>query len=344
MALSGQEHLEVAPISAPPRERVLDFLRAAFPLRSPQYFTHLDWHYRLGYDPASEPIVAVLPEGRVVGLAAAIPGRLRLDGAEHRANWYVDFAIAADLQRRGIGQALTQAWVTRCDTWLGQPNERSIGLLLKQGWRQSYGGYRFAMPLRPAALLRTRGANRALVGAVSALQPAYAAMRRLATRGVRPLELRPIAAVAADLSAIVTDAGPFGLVHDHAWLQWRLVQSPVAHQHFHAHDGAAHLVLRVLESGGLRRAHILYVSDAAPEADVLRGLRRLVAWALANEIDVLWTVCSHPMLVKVLGSVFPSRLDVPFVHDARGAIKQALLERVLPVQAMDTDADIIYGA
>lgn len=343
--MSGAVGLEVVPLSAPPRERVLAFLRGAFAQRSPAYFNHLDWHYRLGYDPASEPVVALLPDGRVVGLAAAIPGRLRLDGEEHRANWYVDFAIASDLQRRGIGQALTQAWVARCDTWLGQPNERSIGLLLKQGWRPSFGGYRFALPLRPAAILRTRGLSRAIVGAASTFQPVYAAVKRLTTtRGVRPLELQPIASVAADLSAIVADSGPFGLVHDQAWLHWRFVESPAAHQHFHAQDGAAHVIVRVFDSAGLRRAHILYVSDAAADTEVRRTLRRLVAWSLDHGIDLMWTVCSHPRLVRILGEFFPSRLEVPFVHDARGPIQRALLERVLPVQAMDTDADIIYGA
>lgn len=337
--------IEVVPLSAPPRERVVAFLHEAFPQRSPEYFGHLDWHYRLGYDDASEPLVAVLPDGRVVGLAAAIPGRLRLDGEEHRASWYVDFATAGDLQRRGIGQMLTRALNDRCDAWLGQPNERSIGLLRKQGWRQSYGGYRFALPLQLAAIARTRGHGRGLVAAASLLQPLYGTLNRLTTtRGIRPLDLHPIASVAADLSDIVTDSGPFGLVHDRAWLTWRLVENPTAHQHFHAQHGAAQVIVRVFTSGGLRRAHVLYVTDDAPDSDLRRLLRRLVSSALERDIDLIWAVCSHPSLVRVFGSVFPSRVAVPFLHDARGAVGAALSERILPVQAMDSDADIIYGA
>ena len=336
--------ITTVPISTLPRERMQAFYRQVFPRRSDVFFEGYEWRYRLGFDPLIQPVIAVAADGSIVGQAAMIPIRMYVDGVVHPASWFIDFMVMPGLQRHGVGQVLTSALMALCDTHLGQPNERSIGVLLKRGWQQQFGGYRFAYPIDVSAVMRYRGTDRRLVACASAVQPAYRLWKRaVAFRGAAPLDPQPLRAVAAELTEIVRDDIAFSLVHDHSWLTWRLLDSPFASQHFHASEDDAHVILRVVDSGGLRRAHILYLSDYASEASVRTLMRRLLSWSFESRIDLLWAVCSHPMLVRVLGQVFPSQLPQGFTYHAVGDARRPLEQRVLSMHAMDSDADIVYG-
>lgn len=334
--------IQTVPITALPRERVQAFYRQVYPQRRAAFVDRFEWRYRVGGGSPITPVMAILPDGRIAGQAAGIPVQLRVAGTVRAATWFIDFIVSPDLQRQGIGQVLTRAWMDRCDTQLGQPNDRSIGVLEKYGWRQQVGCYRFALPINLATVLRYRGMDPRVATAAGLAQPIYRALLRARARRRRPLEVRPLSHV-GDLTAIVADPGPFGLVRDRGWLHWRFVDSPVASEYVHAADGDAHLILRVFADGGLRRAHVLYASEHASQDAIHNLLARLVLWALEHEIDLLWAVCSHPALVRQFGRLFPAKLPVRVSYHATGETGRSLEQHVLSLHAMDSDADIVYG-
>lgn len=332
------------PISTLPRERVQAFYREVFPRRGEMFFERFEWRYRLGFDAQIQPVMAVAADGDIVGQAAMIPIRMHVDGAVHPASWFIDFIVRPGLQRQGTGQVLTKALMALCDTHLGQPNERSIGVLLKRGWQQQFGGYRFACPVNLPRVLRYRGLDRRLAACAAPIQPVYRLLKRtIPLRRAARIDVRPLSSVQDALPEIVRDDPAFSLVHDRSWLTWRLIDSPVAGEYFHANTDDAHLIVRFVDSGGLRRAHILYVSDHAREASVTRLVGGLLAWSFDHDIDMVWAACSHPMLVRVFGSLFPSKLPQGFVYHSVGAARPLLEQRVLSIHAMDSDADIVYG-
>ncbi len=320
------------------------FYKLVYPQRSALFVDRFEWRYRVGYDPKVEPVMAVLPDDRVVGQAAMIPVRMHVDGAVRPASWFIDFIVAPEMQRKGIGQVLTKGLMELCDIWLGQPNDQSIGVLEKYGWKQQLGCYRFAYPINLVNVLRYRGLDPRVAACATVVQPFYRLLTRtIALRRPAALEVQPLRTVQSELTAIVKDDGQFSLVRDRDWLHWRLVDSPVASEYFHATVDDAHLILRVFASGGLRRAHILYLSDYASEAAVRALVARLIGWAFDHAIDLVWTVCSHPMLVGLLEGMFPSKLPVRFAYHAVGETGRSFEQRTLSLHAMDSDADIVYG-
>ena len=126
---------EIVPATGVPAPCLNAFYETMFPERAEFLKQHWRWLYRVAeYDWAPSPAVAVA-EGRIVGHAGIIPVILRHQGEERRAMWLVDLAILPELQRQGLGMALTRALMEQCPIHLGFCNERSLGALLKCGFR-----------------------------------------------------------------------------------------------------------------------------------------------------------------------------------------------------------------
>lgn len=61
-----------------------------------------------------EPLYAIHEGQLVVGQAGLIPVNLKIKDRTELAVWHIDFQLVPEMQRKGIGQALTAAWMKSC--------------------------------------------------------------------------------------------------------------------------------------------------------------------------------------------------------------------------------------
>jgi len=146
-------------------------------------------------------------EGRVVGHLSGIPFRFRRRDGGELVCWQLGlFAVAADMQRGGLGAKLLRHQIAQLereragDCWYGYPNPRSLGLLL--GWG-----------LRPTAVV-----------------PAHVVLPRLAggalrdARGAWELTTLDVRGAAQALERVrIPEPGPGRFVRDAAFFRWRFL-------------------------------------------------------------------------------------------------------------------------
>ncbi len=296
------------------------FYSGAFPDRAGFLGEHWRWLYRLGRFPGIEPLVLVEGE-RVVGHAGVIPLTLSRLGREAPAIWFVDFALLPEHQGKGHGKALTEAWMALCPDRVTFCNERSILVFRKFGWKERFDAGVRSLPI------------------IGAARPAY----RLLLAGAPRLCIGPLPASPAELAPVLDDSSraPARVVRDEDWIRWRLYENPRrAEYRLAEHDGVK-AVVRLFDSLGRRRAHLLHVGPGAPaaRAALVAGFAR---WAVEQGADRAWTATNDPALLAAASWRLPRGYGLRFAwHSDDAAVDQALFEG-LPTQALDSDHDLMF--
>src|SRR4030042_2619755 len=115
-------------------ERLLiDFYRAAFPPRSEFLKNHWRWLNRFSWNGCQAPLVA-LHNDRIVAHLGMMPFRLSVDGRPHLACWGIDFFVAPDYRRLGLGTLLNNQMLDSVDVMGAFTNEQSCQVVRKMGW------------------------------------------------------------------------------------------------------------------------------------------------------------------------------------------------------------------
>jgi len=297
------------------------FYAAAFPERAAFLGDHWRWLYRVGRFPGIEPLVAVDGE-RVVGHAGAIPLTLSRLGVEAPAIWFVDFSILREYQGRGGGAALTEAWMKLCPDRVTFCNDRSIRVFRKFGWRERFDASVRSLPIFDG--------------------PVRLALRALLA-GAPELKTGPLPADPAELSRALDDAsaGPVRVVRDEDWTRWRLYEHPRAAEHLLAEHDGVRAVLRLFNSLGRRRAHLLHVGPGPADARA-RLVAGFARWAVERGARGAWMATNDPGLLDAASRRLPRGFTLRFAwHSDDAAVGQALFEG-LPTQGLDSDHDLMF--
>jgi GNAT superfamily N-acetyltransferase len=154
-----QSSVRIEPARAVAHDVLADFYRDVFPGRLLE--ERWSWLYRRGLWGGALPLLA-MDDGRAIAQAGGIPFVLQLDGGQYRAAWFVDFAVRAGLQGRGVGTRLARAWMEVPDIAVTFCNEESMRVFRKLGWVGSFDTWLHTMWIRPfdharAALLGPTG-------------------------------------------------------------------------------------------------------------------------------------------------------------------------------------------
>ncbi len=145
----GEQPVQIKTAAEIPVAALEDFYDQMFPDRAAFLKLHWRWLYRVGtYDSVPAPLV-VTSGDQVIGHAALLPALLRRGHEERVGAWLVDFAILPGCQRKGLGSLLTQEAMRRCPLLLGFCNERSLGTLLRCGWKTRTHTRSFQTSFRP---------------------------------------------------------------------------------------------------------------------------------------------------------------------------------------------------
>ena len=296
------------------------FYADAFPERAEFLGAHWRWLYRVGRFPGVEPLV-LLDGARVIGHAGAIPVVLERLGVRATAVWFVDFKVLPEFQGRRLGADLTRAWMALCPDRVTFCNDRSIRVFRKFGWRERFDARVRSLPVfgpaRPVCRLLLAGAPRLSVG---------------------PLPPSP-----AGLAAALDDAGRSAVrvVRDEDWVRWRLYENPRAAEYRLAEHGGVQAVVRLFDSLGRRRAHLVHVGpgEAAARARLVAGFAR---WAVEEGARSAWMATNDPELLAAASWRLPRGYGLRFAwHSDDAAVDRALSEG-LATQALDSDHDLMF--
>ncbi|MDP3542063.1 MAG: GNAT family N-acetyltransferase [Elusimicrobiota bacterium] len=296
------------------------FYADAFPDRAAFLGAHWRWLYRVGRFPGVEPLV-LLDGERVIGHAGAVPVVLDRLGARQTAIWFVDFAILPEFQGRRLGAELTRAWMALCPDRVTFCNDRSIRVFRKFGWRERFDADVRSLPI------------------IGAARPAY----RLLLAGAPRLSVGPLPASPAELTTVLEDSSPapVRVLRDEDWARWRLYENPRSAEYRLAEHEGVKAVVRLFDSLGRRRAHLLHVGPgtAAARAALVAGFAR---WAVEQGAGRAWMATNDQALLAAASWRLPRGYGLRFAwHSDDAAVGQALFEG-LSTQALDSDHDLMF--
>ncbi|GHV45722.1 hypothetical protein FACS1894180_8470 [Bacteroidia bacterium] len=93
------------------------------------------WLNRSDFYQNRVPLV-IQKDGKVIAHTGLTAGYIYLNGKVQTAAWMMDYMILKQFQRQGLGSELSKSLVSFSDCSLGLPNEKSLGTLKKNGWKQ----------------------------------------------------------------------------------------------------------------------------------------------------------------------------------------------------------------
>jgi len=316
---------DIVPAAEVPASALEAFYEKMFPERAEFLKRHWRWLYRVGeYDWAPSPAVAVAA-GSIIGHAGIIPVVLRHGAEERRAMWLVDLAIRPDLQRQGVGMAMTQALMAQCPIHLGFCNERSLGTLLKCGWEVRFDTLSLQLLLRPELHPKLQGRT-------------WGKMAGVATRAVwqtrtllqKEISVAPVTPEAITEFAQHNFGNALHVVRSEAFLNWRIAAHPQSDQHviLRQNTGQASeckAIARISEENGFRKLHLL--SLAAPmDKNALSGFfAGVVRWAAREDFHRVLMVTSDPEVAAVAKWWLPISTPLRFIYFSNDASVRELL-------------------
>ncbi len=310
------------------------FYAGAFPDRADFLSAHWRWLYRIGEFPGIEPLVLV-EGGRVVGHAGAIPFTLAHAGQAETAIWFVDFSIVPELQGKGLGKALTEAWMALCPRRVTFCNDLSMRVFLKLGWTERSDAKVLSQPFELAAPMARRFGPLGAAAGTLINAPARAVLGVLAG-GAPGITLRPLPDDAAALSVLLDDrAAPTRVVRDAAWVKWRLLDNPRRSELILAEAGGVAAVFRLFESLGRKRAHLLLVGPGPSPARAAMS-EAFARWALDQDADDAWLAGNDDTLAAAASPVLRRSRPLRYAWHGAGA------DAPLVTQGIDSDHDLMF--
>lgn len=324
---------EIRPASTVEEPALRALYARAYPKRAEFLSAHWRWLYRVGAFPGIEPLV--LADGdKLLGHAGAIPVELERAGRRAPAIWFVDFWVAPELQGQGKGGELTRAWMKMCPDRITYCNERSLKIFVKAGWKPRRDTWVCTMPIALPSRINP---------ALKPLDDVCRAIGKLALLGFPRLDLRPLSDDPAALAWLDDDdkSGEPRVVRDAAWIRWRLLDHPRRAEHFAGALDGVGILVRLFESLGRRRAHLLALGPGAPK-ERARALSAFTRWAFERGADDAWLASNDPKFAQRIAASYFMPHEARFAWHSDDPAVFAALGRGIPVQGVDSDHDLMF--
>jgi hypothetical protein len=325
---------EVRSVYAVSRASLLDFYRTMDPDRPCPSSETWEWLYRPNFGADCRALV-VERDNRVVAHAGIIPFWLSLRHRKVSAGWYVDFAVLPELQRAGLGRALTLEWMRLTDVHVTFCNERSMGLFRKLGWEESFDTrlhHFFLQPLSHPGVRRRLDARvpAAVTAALNVVARAgLSSWYALQSRRAGKLDFAPASETL--LEHFEADAAPaVAPIRDREYLRWRFLESPYRFEYRVAlSDGTPLAIVRERrDKPRSRHVEILLVKDDISFLALKRLIAALGVWASRRDHAYLRYYESDPVRSRRLQRALFSYVRHPrFAFFAKSAELMRELKR-----------------
>jgi hypothetical protein len=217
------------------REALLAFRREHYGTGAAQADpAYVDWQFRDAPQIAERgpPLVVARREGRIIGALGTIRTFLHLQGRALRASWVIDFAVAREFRRAGIGEALGAVSREEGGTrMIIEAADPARGIAARAHYDPVCEVPLLIRPIDPARWLRSRRVPGALAWISGAALPLLAALdartlKAASALGVELVETRAFDERADALFASLSLRYPLLCRRDRAWLEWRFERYP----------------------------------------------------------------------------------------------------------------------
>ncbi len=330
-----------------PPSTLEEFYERMYPAKATFLKQNWRWLYRVGMFPSIPHPLVAMRGNEVIGHAGLIPVKLRRNGEERTAIWFVDLGILPEHQRQGIGMRLTQAVMAACPLGLGLPNERSMGVLQKSGWEIRRHIRVFRLLLRPDRNPKFRRAPFRFLGALAGL--ATRVVWRARTLSSEELSISP--ATATQLSMFYNQAigSVLHVPRSPSFLHWRTGTHPCAREHVvlalpTTHGPGQGALARVVGDQAYGRLHLLCLAAGSPGRNSLSELfASIVRWAMQGDIHEIVFITSDPKTSRIAQRWFPICKRIPFACHANDLAGRKFLSGTDHLwEYIDSDLDLMY--
>jgi hypothetical protein len=345
------EKVQIKGSTEVPEVDLVSFFQEMFPDRVGLLNKHWRWLYRINqFTDVKPPLVACL-DGKVIGHVAQIPVIIKRGDQEKLGAWAVDGGVLPAYRKSGLGSRLMREWIVQFPICLGFCTEALYRILIGQGWSPRRTTYALQLPFRPdrhpklqkgpwRAPLQLAGYSWSLLAHVIAMARTFkhTKVREVHLSSSR-LQNWPL------LNHPEALQEPVHIPRTPEFLKWRLLDNPYREQYqiLESVDDDVAAVVRMFQSGDLRRAQIVSLSGNIEDRGVLsRFLGSFVAWATDHHLDLIKLVSSDPFVVRTAHPWFPLKTALRFVsfcHLARD--KQMMEETDHLWELIDYDLDFL---
>lgn len=342
--MSTDDNISVHLFSELEEADIVAFNKEAYPKKAHKLNGPLlKWQFRIGYNAAVEPIY-IKYNGKIVGQAALQPIVASCKGKEYVATWYNNFIVLPSMQGKGLGKILTKKWMELAPLHITNCNDNSMAVFRKLGWDEEFHTVRYGLPININALAKSKGWGGVKAMAASILSPFYSLWLKTKYGSKTKATIANVADIPiAQIVADCKEEGANTLVRDEAWVQWRLLNSPYAGNHFRIQDGEAVIYFRVLAYAGIKRVHILYQNANAATEQQKAVLHILVAYCIQEQVGLLWGITNVPVLKTLYDKILFDKLSARFAyHCNEDGVMDSLRNKPLPLQSIDSDYDFMY--
>lgn len=331
------------------------FYDRMFPARASFLKRNWRWLYRTDSDTNLKSPIVMMKGEEVAGHVGTIPLTLRRGREERTAAWLCDIAVLSQYRGKALGAFLLTEAMARCPMRIGFPNELSWRLISKFGWKDQAHTIGLSVLLHPEQHPKIK-AKIQEGSASSHGYKAIAAMAGIATRVVwraRALAKERLSVVAAtpeELSSFHEERTVKALhtVRSETFLDWRISAHPNVEEHFvlslPANKGTCSAIVRIVEENSCRRLHLLTLRvdpfDSGRLSNLLAGVIR---WALEQEVDIVSTVTSDPVMAQTLKWWLPVFRQLRFAYHADDPAGEEFLSKTGHIwEYIDGDFDLTY--
>lgn len=315
------------------------FYRRTFNHRFEVLKDHWKWLYRSHLVDNKTPLI-IEHEGEVIAHAGMLLQMFHIGDRDELAQWFVDFAVLDEWQRKGLGIALTNKWMTFTNCQITFCNYKSLGVFKKFGWQQGDYAFDHILPLFP-------GNQRNVV------RKAPTSLRKLAA-GIATPFLYQYSKLGAPTNSLVNQActeislkdfeavPSVGIRHDAEFFRWRILQSPLREEHriFEQKEGPMKAIVRLNVSKGL--LSVLKINSLADHDKVIHWLASLANWGIEHGFLNLRFLTSDQALSDFIDSKLPGTIgeSIFAYYSPVPETMELLRETAFEWQLIDSDFDL----
>ena len=117
-----------------------DFYKKSFNNRVNSLELNWKWLNRTNFYENKTPLVLVY-QNQVIAHSGIMPFNISMNNKICMASWYIDFKILPEFQRQGLGTVLIKECMKYSKISMAFCNEKSIGVVKKLGWLESFDTY-----------------------------------------------------------------------------------------------------------------------------------------------------------------------------------------------------------
>jgi GNAT acetyltransferase-like protein len=324
---------------------LIKFFEKFYPNRAKFLSKNWFWLNRSDFLNKQTPLV-VIDHENVIGQAATIPLKIKIDGKTYSSGWFIDLIVDPKYRGKGIATKLEKNNMNYFEVCLGFPNEKSKPLLEKVGWKESPHSYMhyhllnpFSTQLIPKFVPKF---IRNILNYFYKIIPVITYSQYSADRADILLETITEKSNAKFKSLVSYDKNSAVPLRDDEYYNWRVINSPNVNKYrivFLKNDPNISCIVKLDQRKENSFIDIMWISDLNRKKSILALVSSLALWALRNKYSYMRMYTSNSDLTEFIKKSLKIKIKTPpFIFFTNKPELLALSEKIIwNVDMFDSD-------